>query len=154
MKKLVIILGVIILILLGVLLFVNPVRGPEAPPSGRPAPTSTHQAVFSPDGSIAVTSPAPNGVITSPVTIEGQANGRWYFEASFPIKILDGDGTVLGQGPAQAQSDWMTTGTVPFKTSIAFKTPKYATGTILFEKDNPSGLPQNAGEFRFRVRFK
>jgi hypothetical protein len=48
----------------------------------------------------------------------------------------------------------MTTGTVAFSASIPFITPKYATGTIIFAKDNPSGLPQNAKQFDFPVTFK
>ncbi len=168
LRIIVIALGIVIVVMLGVLIFASPVRGPTisndlehtvttAPTStatGTPAATTTHQAVFSPSGEIAVTAPALNAVITSPVTVEGQAPGPWYFEASFPVKVLDGDGTVLGQGPVQAQSDWMTTGTVPFAATLSFAKPKYATGTIVFHNDNPSGDPARDKEFRFPVRFK
>ncbi len=145
LKVIVIILAVIIVVLFGALIFANPAHSPTAP---------THPAVVSPDGNIAVSSPAANALITSPVAITGYAVGPWYFEASFPIKVLDGDGTVLGQGPAQAQSDWMTTGTVPFGATISFAAPKYGTGTILFHNDNPSGDHARDKEFRFPVRFK
>jgi hypothetical protein len=147
LKILVIAFGVIIVVLLGVLLFVSPVQGPTLPLNA----TSSPPTASGPK----VTLPGTNDIITSPVSVVGTVTGGgWFFEASFPVKVLDGDGTILGQSPAQAGSEWMTTGTVPFAAHITFKAPKYATGTILLEKDNPSGLPQNAGEFRVPVRFK
>ena len=143
LKAIAIIFAVIIVVLLSVLIFVKPVRGPELPP---PA--------VSLDGRLSVTLPRTNDIVASPVFVGGSVTGGgWFFEASFPVKVLDGDGTVLGQGPAQAESDWMTTETVPFAADIPFTAPKYGTGTVVFEKDNPSGLPQNAGELRVPVRF-
>ena len=138
MKKLPIALGVVIVILLGILLFVNPAKGPT------PATT----------GAITVSMPQSDAVIVSPVGIEGQAPGTWFSEAVFPVKVLDGDGAVLGQGTAQAVGDWMTTGTVPFSATIAFMTPKYATGTIVFTNDNPSGLAANIKSFSLPVKFR
>lgn len=102
---------------------------------------------------IHVTKPLKNAVITSPVTVEGEARGNWYFEASFPVRILDGFGRELAVQPMQAEGEWMTTEFVPFKGTIAFNTPTTATGTIIFHKDNPSGLPQNDRELRIPVRF-
>jgi hypothetical protein len=145
LKIIVIVFAVIIVVLLGVLIFVKPVQGPTV--NAGPA--------TSPDGRVVVTAPLANAVVSSPLAVAGTVTGGgWFFEAVFPVKVLDGDGSVLGQGQAQAQSDWMTTGTVPFAASIVFTAPKYATGTILFAKDNPSGLPQNAAEFQLPVRFR
>lgn len=150
LKIISIVFGVVIVVLLGVLIFWKPVQGPTKTPT-EPV---THQVVFSPDGSIGITMPGLDATVTSPIGIEGQAAGTWFFEASFPIKILDADGTVLGQGSAQALGDWMTTGTVAFSANIPFTTPKYATGTIVFSNANPSGAPANAKQFRFVVRFQ
>lgn len=91
-------------------------------------------------------------VITSPLTITGEAKG-WYFEASFPIQIVDGSGKVIAQGPAQAQGDWMTSNFVPFKATLSFAKPSTATGTLILRNDNPSGLPENQRELRIPVRF-
>lgn len=141
--------AVVIVVLLGVLIFVKPAQGPTAP-----AAVNAEPAV-SPDGHVVVTAPLSDTVVSSPVAIAGTATGGgWFFEASFPVKVLDGDGAVLGQGQAQAQSDWTSTGTIPFVASITFRTPKYATGAIVFAKDNPSGLPENAQELSVPVRFK
>ena len=112
MKTIIIVLTVIIVILLGAILFVQFAKGPTMPsPTSRPA--------VSTDGTFTVSAPIMNTAIVSPVAIAGQAMG-WYFEAVFPVKILDGDGTVLGEGQAQAQSDWMTTSSVPFLAIISF----------------------------------
>jgi len=134
-------LAVIIFVLLGVLIFWNPAVGPT-------------KISTPPTGDVTISMPIAGALITSPVGIEGQALGTWFFEASFPVKILDGDGRVLGQGPAQALGEWMTTSTVPFSANIPFMTPKYATGTIVFANDNPSGSPANQKQFTVEVRFK
>lgn len=103
---------------------------------------------------IRVFAPTSNQTITSPVTIRGEARGGWYFEADFPVKIVDANGTVLAQAAMQADGDWMTTNFVPFEQSISFTVPATDTGFIIFEKDNPSGLPENAGEYKLPIRFQ
>jgi len=44
---------------------------------------------------IRLDSPRPNEAITSPLTIRGTARGYWFFEASFPIRLVDEKGEVL-----------------------------------------------------------
>jgi hypothetical protein len=92
--------------------------------------------------------------VKSPLEISGEALGTWYFEASFPVKIYDANGKLLGSVPAQAQSDWETENFVPFKALLYFATSTTDSGTLVLEKDNPSGLPQNAGQYEIPVRFK
>ena len=69
------------------------------------------------------------------------------------MKILDGDGTVIGQGQARAQNEWTSTGTVLFMGTILFSAQRFATGTVVFSKDNPSNLPQNRESFSVPIRF-
>jgi len=102
---------------------------------------------------IKVTHPSPYELIKSPLTIEGRARGYWFFEASFPVKLLDENGNELGLGISQALSDWMVEDFVPFRTTIEFEAPKTKTGTLILKKDNPSGLPENDDELRIPVRF-
>lgn len=102
---------------------------------------------------IRVDSPVSNSVIQSPVSISGQARGNWFFEASFPVQVVDGNGTVIGNGIAQADGEWMTTEYVPFMVSVTFSTPTTDSGEIVLEKQNASGLPENADEFRIPIRF-
>ena len=93
-------------------------------------------------------------LIASPLHIEGEARGSWYFEASFPIQLLDANGKQLGVTTGQAQSDWMTPDLVPFQADLKFSTPTTTTGKLILKKDNPSGLPENEAEQIIPVRFK
>lgn len=103
---------------------------------------------------IRIDSPRPNTIVTSSLQVTGQARGYWYFEASFPVKLFDGDGNVLAQTPAQAQSNWMTNDFVPYKATLEFIAPATDSGTLVLEKDNPSNLPQNADSLIVPVRFR
>ncbi len=103
---------------------------------------------------IQVSEPLPNAIVQSPLTIKGQARGTWYFEASFPVKLIDANGQELAAAPAQAQSDWMTQDFVPFEAVLNFAAPQTATGFLILEKDNPSDLPQNADSISVPVRFR
>lgn len=102
---------------------------------------------------VRVDSPRSGATVSSPLTVSGEARGNWYFEASFPVRLLDANGKELAVAPAQAQGEWMTTEFVPFSVTLTFSLPTTATGTLVLEKDNPSGLPQNAGEVRVPIRF-
>jgi hypothetical protein len=148
-KYIVIVFTVIIIALLAILIFV---------PAKKSAPVKNVAAIqgtkASSDGSISIVSPNENALIDSPIVVSGIAKGNWFFEAVFPVKVLDGDGMVLGQGQARAEGDWTTTGTVPFSATISFSLSRFTTGTIVFSKDNPSGLPQNAESFSVPIQFK
>lgn len=87
-------------------------------------------------------------------TIAGSARGTMFFEASFPVFVLDADGTELGVGVAQAQGDWMTSEFVPFSVKLNFKNPTGELGLLRFTKDNPSGLPEFDLNVDVPVRFK
>lgn len=103
---------------------------------------------------IKIDSPRPNTIVASPLEITGEARGNWYFEASFPVKLLDGNGVQLAIIPVQAQGEWMTEEFVPFKATLEFETPTTATGTLVLEKDNPSGLPEYDDSLIVPVRFR
>lgn len=105
---------------------------------------------------IVMDTPVRDSVVVSPITITGKARGTWFFEASFPITIVDWDGRIIGEGHAEAQSDWMTTEFVPFIANVTFAVPEntpYRRGAIILRKDNPSGLPQNDDALEIPVRF-
>jgi hypothetical protein len=149
MKKLAIFLGVVIFTLLGILLFVKPAKSPTTGNSPILA------EAISPDGRLHVVLPRVDDVVISPLVASGTVTGGgWFFEASFPIKVLDADGRVLGKGVVKAGGDWMSAGEVPFSANITFTKPKYATGTVVFSRDNPSGDPKNAEELHVPVRFQ
>ena len=105
------------------------------------------------NSNINVSSPQPNSVVSSPLIVTGEARGTWYFEVSFPVKLYDANNNLLAQAPAQALSDWMTTDFVSFSVTLTFPTPSTQTGTLVLEKDNPSGLPQNDDSVSIPVSF-
>lgn len=105
------------------------------------------------DNLIWVDTPLPNQSVIDPITLNGYAKGSWFFEATFPIKVLDANGKLIGQTAAQAQGDWMTDEYVEFMASLNFTKPTTVTGTLVLEKDNPSGLPENADELRIPIMF-
>jgi hypothetical protein len=94
-----------------------------------------------------------NDRIASPVIVSGQASG-WYFEGAFLVRVVDETGKELGRGNAVAlDGNWMTTNFVPFKGSVTFDPQGAKDGKIIFEKANPSGLPQNAESYSLPVSF-
>lgn len=93
-------------------------------------------------------------LVESPLKITGEMRGPWFFEASFPVKLVDANGNLIVQHYAQAQSEWMTTDFVPFESELEFSYPRTETGFLVLEKDNPSGLPENAEAIEIPVRFK
>ncbi len=102
---------------------------------------------------IIITTPQAGQVIHGPFAIEGKAQGSWFFEGVFPIKLLDSNGKEITRGQAHATNDWMTEDFVPFNATLDFKSPTTATGTLVFQNDNPSGLPAKDKEFRLPVQF-
>jgi len=103
---------------------------------------------------IRVFCPPPNQEVTSPLTITGEARGYWFFEAVFPVRLLDKNGNIIAQTLAQAQGEWMTENFVPFSAQINFTVSETQNGTLVLEKDNPSDLPENAAELRIPVVLK
>lgn len=100
---------------------------------------------------IVVDLPFPGAVTGKEFAVVGKARGTWYFEASFPIALLDAQGKTIAVGIAQAQGDWMTENFVPFKALI--KTPENYSGAsmIVLKKDNPSGLPEHDASVSFPI---
>ncbi len=103
---------------------------------------------------ITVESPAQNSVINSPLEIKGQARGQWYFEATFPIDLYDGNNQKIAQGYGTAQEDWMTTEYAPFTASLNFETPTTPDGKLVFRRSNPSGLPENDDQLEIPIKFQ
>lgn len=103
---------------------------------------------------IRVTSPEPLDVIASPLTITGEARGYWFFEASFPVTLVNWDGLIIAEGIATADGEWMTEDFVPFTATLTFTKPAFDNrGTLIFKKDNPSGLPENDDALEIPIRF-
>lgn len=108
--------------------------------------TSTIESPIN-DLGIIIDQPKPEESFSAPFAVTGKARGKWFFESSFPLKIVDEQAKVLGTGVAIAQSDALTENYVPFVGFMEFSPEeKPASGTkafLIFTNDNPSGMPEN-----------
>ena len=105
-------------------------------------------------GLIELHNPLPGDRIQSPLAVEGRAKGPWYFEASFPVYLLNAAGDTIARVPAEAQGEWMTESMVLFKATLEFAAPAGDSGTLVLSKSNASGLPEHDDELRVPVRFE
>lgn len=100
--------------------------------------------------------PQPGDIISSPLEIRGEARGFWYFEADFPVTLLDGNGNQVLLNPSYitADDDWMTEDFVPFSSTHDFQVPNTEKGTLILYKDNPSGLPEHDDNLSLPIKFR
>ena len=160
-KKYISILFIIIVFILSIILsscfnIVQPADKTQTETSLSSSVTTAQsaQSVKEPvENMIRVISPKEGDTVASPLLIKGEARGAWYFEASFPVRLIDSEGETLAVYYAQAQGEWMTEDFVPFFSELIFETPKTETGTLILEKDNPSGLPENDASIEIPVKF-
>ena len=105
---------------------------------------------------IRIENPRPNEVISSPLTIRGQARGTWYFEGDFPVSLKDGEGNEIRLEPpyVSAQGEWMTENFVPYEKTVRFELPKTAAGLLILHKDNPSGRRELDDQLIVPVKFE
>lgn len=125
--------------------------GPNCEFAACPAPSESEK-----DDLIRVEAPLKGARVSSPLVVRGEARGMWYFEATFPIVIVNWDGLIIGEGYAEATSDWMTEEYVPFTGTIEFDESligPYARGAVIFRKDNPSGLPEHDNALEVPIVF-
>lgn len=93
---------------------------------------------------IRVDNPHAGGVTGKEFVVTGQARGNWYFEANFPIEVVDMNGNLLAGSYATAEGDWMTTAFVPFKSEMIDLPSAYiGPAWLVLKKSNASGLPEN-----------
>ncbi len=97
--------------------------------------------------------PLRGDTVTSPITITGEARGPWFFEATFPIIVVDSNDLIIGEGFAEATGDWMTEEYVPFKAEIKFEDGAAGEGAIVLMKSNASGMPEHDDEFDLPITF-
>jgi len=106
---------------------------------------------------VSVFLPVNGATIPSPLHIEGEAPGNWFFEATAPVIIADWDGRIIAEHYITAQEDWMTTDIIPFSGEIEFEIPVdlYSPlGTIIFQRHNASGLPEHDAAVEVPIVFK
>jgi len=77
--------------------------------------------------------------------------------------LTDWDGRIIAQWYATAQDEWMTTDFVPFEGELEFSNPSFPgaeeghfsrRGFLIFQKDNPSGLPEHDDALEIPIWFE
>lgn len=117
-------------------------------------PTNTYKSLKG--VTIKLFRPLKGDTVSTPLVVMGEVPGNWSFEASFPVKLLDSNGKVIADEPAQLQADWMTDNMVPFTTKLTYNTDEVTKGTsgkLVLEKDNPSGLEKNDDSLTIDIKF-
>lgn len=106
------------------------------------------------NGNVTIIYPQINSEINSPLNMNGRVPAGWMFEGSSPVKILGEDRKLIAQGHATEviPGSWTSGQEIEFITDIKFSTND-KNGFIVLEKDNPSGLEENADLYEFSVKF-
>lgn len=98
-----------------------------------------------------IASPVPGARVASTLTIEGRAPGYWFFEAVMPVE-LSTDGRKIIDSYVEAHGDWMTADLVPFRKTFALPPIDRPTpATLVFRRNNASGLPEHDAEHRVAI---
>ena len=87
--------------------------------------------------------PESGASVGSPLRLVGEAPGPWFFEASFPYRLITAAGEVIATGAATTEGDWMTEELVPFEAIIEFTVSEPTDAVLHLMKDNPSALEEN-----------
>lgn len=101
---------------------------------------------------VIVYTPNDSDTIASPLTVIGQIPGSWATEGDFVAVLKNSDGVQIAESVVTINGNWMTDDLVPFSTTIAYNDT--GTGTLVLQKDNPSGLPVNDDQVAINVQLR
>ncbi|HEY4494022.1 MAG TPA: Gmad2 immunoglobulin-like domain-containing protein [Candidatus Paceibacterota bacterium] len=158
MNKTIISIIIIVLVLGGFVYFYNKegtsVYTPAPVPAPEPVPAPAITYMNATIDNIRVELPFPGAVVGKEFSVIGEARGSWYFEASFPVTVLDKDGNKLVATYAQAQGEWMTPDFVPFKGNVKISSAYIGPATLILQKDNPSDMRQYDASISFPITIE
>ena len=100
---------------------------------------------------ITVDTPQAGAVVGKSFSVLGHARGAWFFEASFPVEVVDGNGTIIATAVAHTDANWMTNDFVPFKADLMVPTSYIGPATVVLKKDNPSGDVANDASLSYPI---
>ena len=75
--------------------------------------------------------------------VKGSVSGSWFFEGTFPVRVLNMQGEIVRSIPVTTQDDWMTEDLVNFSFKLDTQLEEESIVVLRFEKSNPSGLEEN-----------
>jgi hypothetical protein len=127
---------------------------PDVAVAPAPAPGAGYTYVRASPDLVTIERPYPGATVGKEFLVTGRARGYWFFEASFPIEVIDTSGDVVAQVVAQAEGGWMTEDFVPFTATLKVPESYIGPATVVLHKDNPSGLPANDASVSFPITVK
>ena len=122
-------------------------KTPVEPPNN---PTESQIFTSSKGQKLEILQPKIDQEIACPLEISGKIAGNWFFEASFPIEIMQ-NGEKIDTIVATAKEEWMTTNPVLFSANYDCQNCQEGSLDLVFKKDNPSGLPENDDEIKVKL---
>jgi hypothetical protein len=136
---------------------VNGVRRQCTTPDGRTFAEETEEQITYTNATsdqIKIDTPFPGAVTGKSFSVRGSARGMWFFEASFPIEVIDAQGVRIAISIAQAQGEWMTENFVPYIAEITVPASFIGDATLVLHKDNPSGLAEHDASISFPITIE
>jgi hypothetical protein len=86
--------------------------------------------------------------------VKGSVSGSWFFEGSFPVRVLNMQGEIVKSIPVTTQDDWMTEDLVSFSFKLDTQFKGESIVVLRFEKSNPSGLEENDDSVQISITIK
>lgn len=105
-------------------------------------------------GSLEVTDPKPNAVVSSPLAVAGRATESWFANGRLAIVLMDAAGNIVTHAPAEGVWAEQDAAFIPFALTLQFEMPTTTTsGLLVIRNENPSGDPSLDLLFAIPVRF-
>jgi hypothetical protein len=101
---------------------------------------------------IIVINPKNGDMVSGTLLLSGKAPGNWFFEGSFPVKIIDEKNQEIVKGIAESYGEWMKEGMVPFHAELKIPVSS-GSGWLVLQKDNPSGQKELDEEMKMPIEF-
>lgn len=115
--------------------------------------TITEQKVENKEYGLILDNLKNNDLINSPLSISGKVDSNWFFEASFPVKILDNNRNIIKETTATTKEDWTKDGQISFNVNVEFDPKDFISGFMILRNDNPSGLKENIKSLEVPIKF-
>ncbi len=86
--------------------------------------------------------------------VKGSVTGDWFFEGTFPVRVLNQQGEIVETLSAEALEEWTTEEAVPFSFKIDMDLEEESIVVLKFEKSNPSDLEESNDSAEITVTLK
>lgn len=148
------VIALILVILIPVVIVATRPSLPTPSPTATPVVSSLPQEENDPEEVVVLDKLSEGSIVSSPLTITGTVPPGWMFEGQFQVFLMDSERNGIAKTSAQEvePGSWQSGEPVKFAATLKYATEKEK-GILRFEKDNPSGLPENDDSYEINVNF-